>query len=87
MEWEVNSPELTLESVRLANYHYGDVYELWRDCEIRCSHAHLGRWEEIGFQLQLEGGVRSAGGLVWDGGKCAPGTVLDTVGPAHLFIT
>ena len=43
MEWEVNSPELTLESVRLANYHYGDVYELWRDCEIRCSHAHLGR--------------------------------------------
>ena len=32
-----------VESVQLANYYYGDVYELWRDREVRGSHAHSRR--------------------------------------------
>lgn len=40
------------------SYHYGDVYKLWLDREIRCRQALPGRSEKMTFQLQFKGCVR-----------------------------
>ena len=60
----MNSLELTLESVQLVNYYYGDVYELWRDCEVRGSQAHPGGERRQQFRCSLKGGWGLLGGSV-----------------------
>lgn len=73
MEWEVSFVELTLGNVQLVNYHCRDVYKLWRDCDIRRSHAHPGRSERMVFQLQLNGVSESPGWLSRSWGKSGAG--------------
>lgn len=92
MDWEVGSVELMLVNVQLVNYHCRDLYKLWKDCEISCSHGYPGRSEKMAFQLQLERCVgvswvdKQQLGEVWGGGKCVQGTVLGS-GTAHSHIT